>query len=286
MTLVDQGGDGDATTTSTSRRSPSTTATTRSATSRSPSSAANGVLGGATATHETFARRHRIPRASRSAPAPTRPRSSPARSRPPGRLGDDRRRRQLHLHAADRLHRDRRQRRHLHLHAARRRPRRQLRQRRRPHRHRHGLDRRRAGGLVHRQHRARQPALGTQANPFTSIAAFNAANGDRRTVPRPGDTIYLRDGTGTYTEADGFNLLNNQTVIGQGENLTITPTGGGPAITIETGSAGQTPTVAGDRRRRRRRPARAGQHAQRLRHQHDERFGGRASRTAAAPSAR
>ena len=34
--------------------------------------------------------------------------------------------------------------------------------------------------------------------------------------------IYLAKGTGTYSEADGVNLLNGQTLIGAGEALTIT----------------------------------------------------------------
>ena len=46
-------------------------------------------------------------------------------------------------------------------------------------------------GLVHRQHRARPAAIGTQANPFTSIAAFNAAQGTAN-GPDAGDIIYLR----------------------------------------------------------------------------------------------
>jgi VCBS repeat-containing protein len=54
---------------------------------------------------------------------------------------------------------------------------------------------------------------GSAGNPYTSIAAFNAAQG---TVggPAVGDTVYLLAGTGTYAEADGINLLNNQILIG------------------------------------------------------------------------
>ena len=61
--------------------------------------------------------------------------------------------------------------------------------------------------------------LGTQDNPFTSIAAFNAVNDGVGNHPAAGDIVYLR--AGTYTEADGINLLNNQTLIGQGENLIV-----------------------------------------------------------------
>jgi uncharacterized repeat protein (TIGR01451 family) len=77
---------------------------------------------------------------------------------------------------------------------------------------------------------------GTQASPFNSIAAFNAAQGTA-TGPDAGDFIYLRVGTGTYSEANGINLANGQTLIGQGQNLVVN------GVTIETGSAGQTPTI-------------------------------------------
>ena len=55
--------------------------------------------------------------------------------------------------------------------------------------------------------------VGTQANPFTSIAAFNAAQG---TVggPQVGANVYLLAGLGTYTEADGINLLDDQVLTG------------------------------------------------------------------------
>ncbi len=71
--------------------------------------------------------------------------------------------------------------------------------------------------------------LGTQADPYTSIAAFNAAQG---TVggPQVGATVYLLAGTGTYTEADGVNLLDDQTLIGVADGPvrpTIVVTGAG-----------------------------------------------------------
>lgn len=62
--------------------------------------------------------------------------------------------------------------------------------------------------------------LGTQADPFTSLAAFNAAQGAPN-GPGAGDTIYLREGTGTYAEADGINLLSGQTLVGGGQDLVI-----------------------------------------------------------------
>ena len=82
--------------------------------------------------------------------------------------------------------------------------------------------------------------LGTQDNPFTSIAAFNAVNDGVGNHPAAGDIVYLR--AGTYTEADGINLLNNQTLVGQGENLVVNHSLGGN-ITLETGSVGQTPVI-------------------------------------------
>ena len=67
--------------------------------------------------------------------------------------------------------------------------------------------------------------LGTQADPYTSIAAFNAAQG---TVggPQAGHTVFLLAGTGTgiYAEPDGINLLNDQTLIGIAGDGDIRPT--------------------------------------------------------------
>jgi hypothetical protein len=81
------------------------------------------------------------------------------------------------------------------------------------------------------------PGDGTQDNPFRSIAEFNAANDGGAGHPGDGDVVYLRFGTGTYTEADGINLANGQTLIGQGQDLVV----GG--ITIEDGDSSLTPTI-------------------------------------------
>ncbi|MDB5694183.1 MAG: hypothetical protein JWO81_3246, partial [Alphaproteobacteria bacterium] len=62
--------------------------------------------------------------------------------------------------------------------------------------------------------------LGTEDNPYTSIAAFNAAQGTAA-GPHANDIVYLRTGTGTYAEADGIHLLNGQTLVGGGEDLVI-----------------------------------------------------------------
>ncbi|HEX8573833.1 MAG TPA: Ig-like domain-containing protein [Allosphingosinicella sp.] len=57
--------------------------------------------------------------------------------------------------------------------------------------------------------------VGTAANPYTSIAAFNAAQGSIG-GPQAGHTVHLLAGTGTgvYAEADGINLLNGQILVG------------------------------------------------------------------------
>ncbi|HEX8126699.1 MAG TPA: Ig-like domain-containing protein, partial [Allosphingosinicella sp.] len=65
---------------------------------------------------------------------------------------------------------------------------------------------------------------GTQANPFTSIAAFNAAQGGVD-GPQEGATVYLLQGTGTYAEPDGINLLDGQILIGVGQPV-IAPLAG------------------------------------------------------------
>ena len=66
--------------------------------------------------------------------------------------------------------------------------------------------------------------LGTSADPFTSIASFNAAQG---TVdgPQVGHTVHLLAGTGTgiYAEADGINLLSGQILVGD-ETGSVRPT--------------------------------------------------------------
>lgn len=80
--------------------------------------------------------------------------------------------------------------------------------------------------------------LGTQADPFTSLAAFNAAQG-APDGPGAGDTIYLREGTGTYAEADGINLLSGQTLVGGGQDLVI------GAETIEQGTGRPTIVTTG-----------------------------------------
>ena len=70
--------------------------------------------------------------------------------------------------------------------------------------------------------------LGTLSDPFTSIAAFNNANGSGALAPAAGDLIYLLQGSG-YNEADGINLLDNQRLIGQRISL-------GNVISVDTAS--------------------------------------------------
>ncbi len=54
---------------------------------------------------------------------------------------------------------------------------------------------------------------GSPSDLFTSIAAFNAAQGSPG-GPDAGDNIFLLAGTGTYSEADGINLLDGQVLTG------------------------------------------------------------------------
>jgi VCBS repeat-containing protein len=72
--------------------------------------------------------------------------------------------------------------------------------------------------------------VGTEANPFTSIAAFNSAQGTLG-GPQTGNTVHLLAGTGTgiYAEADGINLLDGQILVGDATGSvrpTITATAG------------------------------------------------------------
>src|SRR5262249_17696715 len=57
--------------------------------------------------------------------------------------------------------------------------------------------------------------------------------------PDTGDFIYLRQGTGTYSGADGINLANGQTLIGAGQDLVVN------GVTIETHTAAPTIEVTG-----------------------------------------
>lgn len=59
---------------------------------------------------------------------------------------------------------------------------------------------------------------GSFSDPFATLAQFNAVQGAARPSALAGDTIFLH--TGSYTEADGINLQNNQKLFGQGTNIT------------------------------------------------------------------
>lgn len=76
---------------------------------------------------------------------------------------------------------------------------------------------------------------GTSADPFHSIAAFNASAG-----PGVNDYIVLRTGTGTYS-GDGLNLQDGQQVYGAGETLQFTNPVTNQVITIP--NAGARPTI-------------------------------------------
>ncbi len=76
---------------------------------------------------------------------------------------------------------------------------------------------------------------GTAADPFHSIAAFNASAG-----PGINDYIVLRTGTGTYS-GDGINLQDGQQLYGAGETLQFTNPVTSQTITIP--NAGARPTI-------------------------------------------
>ena len=71
---------------------------------------------------------------------------------------------------------------------------------------------------------------GSQSDPFESIAAFNAAN-----TPAPGvgsdAIVFVRTGTGTYSETDGLKLQNDQTLLGQ-ERADLLPAAFGESVGI------------------------------------------------------
>ncbi len=78
---------------------------------------------------------------------------------------------------------------------------------------------------------------GTQANPYTSIAAFNSAN-----PAGSGDYVVLEHGTGTYSEANGINLANGVNLIGGDENLQFTNPVTSAVVTANTAS-GTAPII-------------------------------------------
>ena len=96
--------------------------------------------------------------------------------------------------------------------------------------------------------------IGTQANPFRSLAAFNAANTGTGNNPADTDVIFLNDdsgadnnGDGAGTYGGGITLRANQRLIGDGSTSTLAAISG-----INLGSfnslipfSGIDPTVAG-----------------------------------------
>ncbi|WP_210190269.1 cadherin repeat domain-containing protein [Bradyrhizobium sp. NAS96.2] len=79
--------------------------------------------------------------------------------------------------------------------------------------------------------------LGTQADPYTSIAAFNAAN-----PAGSGDYVVLEHGTGTYSEATGINLANGVNLIGGSHTLQFTNPVTGATVIANVGS-GTDPVI-------------------------------------------
>jgi hypothetical protein len=85
-------------------------------------------------------------------------------------------------------------------------------------------------------------ADGSQAHPFNTIAAFNAINDGGANHAQTGDYIYLKTGTGIYSETDGIHLLNNQQLVGGGDGLSFTdPLNNANTITLAT--AGTRPVI-------------------------------------------
>jgi len=84
---------------------------------------------------------------------------------------------------------------------------------------------------------------GTEANPFTSIAAFNAAQGSVD-GPQAGATVYLLQGTGIYAEADGINLLDGQILIGVGQPTIAASAGDGIDLAQDNNVSGVDINVA------------------------------------------
>ncbi|MEE8170683.1 MAG: thrombospondin type 3 repeat-containing protein, partial [Phycisphaerae bacterium] len=80
--------------------------------------------------------------------------------------------------------------------------------------------------------------FGTFSDPFTTIAAFNAALGAGAPNPKPSDSIFIH--TGTYNENDGVFLLSNQSLFGQGVDITT-------GFTANANSAAPYPPAVGTR---------------------------------------
>jgi hypothetical protein len=80
-------------------------------------------------------------------------------------------------------------------------------------------------------------SAGSIANPFNTIANFNALASDGAN-----DVIYLKHGD--YSDANGFTLQAGQQLIGQGEDLSFTNPVTGEVVTFGAGAAGTTPTVS------------------------------------------
>jgi cytochrome oxidase Cu insertion factor (SCO1/SenC/PrrC family) len=78
---------------------------------------------------------------------------------------------------------------------------------------------------------------GSLSDPFNSIGSFNSNANDGS-----GDYIYIN--AGTYSEADGINLLGGEHLYGQGQTLTFTNPVTGQIVTIGTGSVGNTPIIS------------------------------------------
>jgi hypothetical protein len=84
---------------------------------------------------------------------------------------------------------------------------------------------------------------GTFSNPFTTVATFNTANAATDAAPNPksGDLIALR--SGTYAEADGINLRNNQKLTGEAVQFSTVFTAASNSSSAYATFAGATNTA-------------------------------------------
>ena len=86
---------------------------------------------------------------------------------------------------------------------------------------------------------------GRLANPFSTLAAFQAVNSGAAPNAQPGQTIFIYSGSGPYTQ--GVTLRDNQLLIGQGAGAGITTISGitlAPLSKPLPATGGARPTLA------------------------------------------
>jgi large repetitive protein len=80
---------------------------------------------------------------------------------------------------------------------------------------------------------------GTVASPFKTIADFNAS-----ASVGTGDYVLIKQGTGTYSEADGINLQNNDQLYGDGSTFSFTNPVTNAVSTFGSNNSLNTPTIS------------------------------------------